>query len=147
MVDTLVIGLGGTGSYVVNKFAERIRGRRTQDIVKTICVDTHVDDLNACRNIDRRVQLREPPRGRINLDEVAKRVGWYPFESWRGVVGGVGRIRPTSRFLLVEVPQNYTYQYKECYSHCCIRDATVPCKSRCWRYECLDNNKCRWRNR
>ncbi|MSP17132.1 MAG: hypothetical protein EXR73_11100 [Myxococcales bacterium] len=110
---TLFIGLGGSGSRVVNAIAGKLRRHpnwgRFRDLIHTVCIDTNKADLHAQKNVpdtnrflisafDRRAYV-ERKRGRQELREDRMLTQWvHPDYQFRDAQGaGAGQIRVESR--------------------------------------------------
>lgn len=113
---TIFIGLGGSGSDVVNRIAEKLKARwnwhTLEDLIHFFAIDTNTHDLQKQKNVERDNRIlisdfdkrtyMDTKRGRAHEDEdefVTQWVhDWYEFRGTRGA--GAGQIRIESRLSL-----------------------------------------------
>lgn len=110
---TLFIGLGGSGSKIVNAIAGKLRRHpnwaRFRDLIHVLCIDTNKADLGAQKNVpesnrflvsafDRRSYVQRK-RGKQELPEDKMVTQWvHPGYQFRDAQGaGAGQIRVESR--------------------------------------------------
>ena len=110
---TIFIGLGGSGSKIVNAVAGKLRRhpnwQRFRDLIHAVCIDTNKADLGAQKNVpesnrflvsafDRRSYVQRK-RGKQELPEDRMVTQWvHPNYQFRDAQGaGAGQIRVESR--------------------------------------------------
>lgn len=110
---TIFIGLGGSGSKIVNAIAGKLRRhpnwQRFRDLIHAVCIDTNKADLGAQKNVpesnrflvsafDRRSYVQRK-RGKQELPEDRMVTQWvHPNYQFRDAQGaGAGQIRVESR--------------------------------------------------